>query len=376
MSLQEVTRRVRKEQTGTYTSSPPTASPTTSVSNDKPLLKISASATDLPLFVINESKRWFCMTKQEAKERTTVTTSTSLPVRIVGALVCLLLVWYHLTYSLPAYNNSSVNSCRVAEQTKQKLLTLQSKTSPAVKLPKIIHHQWKNMDIPLKYKAWYQAWFDLFPEPEFTHMHWTDEAGRKLIEDDYAWFLPTYDSYDYNIKRVDVVRYFALHKYGGIHGDLDYEPLVNFYDALPQDRVSVVESPYQYYEQTQNSLMSSPSGDSFWPRVFTQLVANKDMSVMEATGPKLLDTVMATDSSSHEHVHILPCENFQRIPLGETHVAPFLARFHKELLGRFYPMKQCGDFTSLEGSCQYARHHCSAAYLEETGIWDLLWKKS
>lgn len=42
-----------------------------------------------------------------------------------------------------------------------------------------------------------------------------------LAQEHYPWFLPTYRSYAYAIQRVDVVRYFLLHHYGGLYLDLD-----------------------------------------------------------------------------------------------------------------------------------------------------------
>lgn len=46
-------------------------------------------------------------------------------------------------------------------------------------------------------------------------------ACLAMSQDHYPWFLPTYLSYPYNIQRVDVLRYFILHKLGGIYIDLE-----------------------------------------------------------------------------------------------------------------------------------------------------------
>jgi len=257
----------------------------------------------------------------------------------------------------------AANSCQVDRDAKERLSQLMKEgrrrdsesSFPAdwePVLPKIIHHQWKTKDIPPKFKAWHQKWFELYPEPEYTHMLWTDEAARDLIKEHYSWFLDTYDNYNFGIKRADATRYFYLHHHGGLHADLDYEPLTNFYDALPQDRVGVVESPYRYKEETQNSLMSSPRGDPFWLDVFAVLQNNKDnKSTLAATGPVLLDT--ARRNSQHP-VYILPCENFQRIPFAEK------GGWQR----RFYPMKQCGDYEN--DYCQFAKHHNTAVYDKAT----------
>jgi len=236
-------------------------------------------------------------------------------------------------------------------------------------LPKIIHQQWKGSNIPNeKYVEWQKEWKKLYPEPEYQHILWTDRSQRDLIKDHYNWFLRYYDSYEFGIQRADAVRYFIMYHYGGLYADLDYEPLSNFWEYLPKDRISLVESPYLYNELVQNSLMSSPKGDPFWEHAFKILVAEHDKPVLSATGPVFLDTTVRTN---FEPFHKLPCENFQRIPLGEHDDSPFLTLFHRELLGRLFPMKQCGEYHDKE--CQFARHHNTASYLKDTGVLKLIW---
>ncbi|GBG34369.1 Inositol phosphoceramide mannosyltransferase 2 [Hondaea fermentalgiana] len=215
-------------------------------------------------------------------------------------------------------------------------------------LPKIIHQQWKDTHITNpKYEMWSKRWKTLFPEPEFKHILWTDETQRELIAEHFDWFLPYYDGYKFNIQRADASRYFIMYAYGGIYADLDYEPLVNFWDHLPQDRVSLVESPYQYNEMVQNSLMSSPPKDPFWKHAFETLVKQFGKPVLAATGPVYLDITIKTNPHPW---YALPCENFHRIPLGEQDQSPFLTLLHREVLGRI-----------------------SASYLADTGLFNLLW---
>ena len=52
--------------------------------------------------------------------------------------------------------------------------------------------------------------------PDFTINVWNSSAARTLLEDHYAWFLETYDSYSHPIQRVDAIKYFVLHHYGGV----------------------------------------------------------------------------------------------------------------------------------------------------------------
>ena len=231
-------------------------------------------------------------------------------------------------------------------------------------IPKIIHQQWKTEIIPDKFMKWRNKWFQLFPEPEYTHMLWTDVNGRELIEKYYNWFLPTYDGYKHNINRADAARYFILHHYGGIYADLDYEPTTNFYEYLPQNQVAMVESPYYWNEKTQNCLMSSPKNDPFWIDLFATLMKNANKEeVLEATGPILLDQAM--EYSSHPS-YILPCENFQRVPLGEYDQTLWTTIYDREIMFRLKPIsKHCGFYRRKQ--CHFGRHHNTVSYRTTSG---------
>lgn len=284
------------------------------------------------------------------------------------------------------YNGRSVRDpCLVATDSKEKIkqflvsqrdLTIRESaivpafvTSAAFSfeptIPKIIHQQWKTDNVPEKFMKWRNKWLEYYPEPEYQHMLWTDKNGRELIETYYSWFLPTYDGYEHNINRADAARYFILHHYGGIYADLDYEPTSNFYDYLPQNRVAMVESPYYWNEKTQNCLMSSPKNDPFWIDLFTVLTKNaKKEEVLEATGPIMLDQAMAY--SSHPS-YILPCENFQRVPLGEYDQTLWTTIYDREIMFRLKPIsKNCGYYSRTQ--CHFGKHHNTVSYRTTTGI--------
>eukprot|EP00551_Chaetoceros_affinis_P007070 CAMPEP_0203665302 /NCGR_PEP_ID=MMETSP0090-20130426/2552_1 /ASSEMBLY_ACC=CAM_ASM_001088 /TAXON_ID=426623 /ORGANISM="Chaetoceros affinis, Strain CCMP159" /LENGTH=285 /DNA_ID=CAMNT_0050528819 /DNA_START=262 /DNA_END=1119 /DNA_ORIENTATION=+ len=231
-------------------------------------------------------------------------------------------------------------------------------------VPKIIHQQWRDEKIHRKFMKWRTKWFDLFPEPEYKYMLWTDANAREFIEKNYPWFLETYDSYNHNIKRVDATRYFVLHHYGGIYADLDYEPMINFYEYLPKNQVGVVESPYYWNEKTQNALMSSPQGDPFWLDLFFMLFINREKEeVLEATGPIMLD--QAREYSMHPS-YVLPCENFQRVPLGEYDQTLWDIVYTREVMFRLKPIsKNCGYYNNDQ--CHFGRHHNTVSYHTASG---------
>ncbi len=316
--------------------------------------------------------------------------SMSLLVKLALFLAGLLLTCF-LCYlgGMNLYNGRSVRDpCTVAIESNQKIHNLLAtqrdltiRPSPLIPafviqimndntrkfqpvLPKIIHQQWKNEYVPNKFMKWRKKWFQYYPEPEYTHMLWTDEKGRDLIETFYPWFLETYDGYEHNINRADAARYFILHHFGGVYADLDYEPNINFYDYLPQNQVAMVESPYYWNEKTQNCLMSSPKGDPFWVDLFTVLTKNaKKEEVLEATGPILLDEAMAY--STHPS-YILPCENFQRVPLGEYDQTLWTTIYDREIMFRLKPIsKNCGYYS--KNQCHFGKHHNTVSYRTTSG---------
>ncbi|CAF4917451.1 unnamed protein product, partial [Rotaria sp. Silwood2] len=53
------------------------------------------------------------------------------------------------------------------------------------------------------------------------HYYWTDNNSKEFLENNYPWFLKTWNSYKTNVQKADSLRYFLLHYYGGIFLDMD-----------------------------------------------------------------------------------------------------------------------------------------------------------
>lgn len=85
------------------------------------------------------------------------------------------------------------------------------------KIPKIIHQTWKNSNIPDYLVDLIKTWKTFHPNWEFKF--WTDDMNRDFIIKHYPGFTSVYDSYPNSIQRVDAVRYFILHKFGGVFID-------------------------------------------------------------------------------------------------------------------------------------------------------------
>ena len=193
-------------------------------------------------------------------------------------------------------------------------------------------------------------------------MLWTDDSARKLIENRFPWFLEVFDNYGLNIQRADSARYFILYAYGGLYADLDYEPFVNFWGDLPNDRVSFIESPYKMNENVQNSLMSSPVRDPFWNATFDLLYERRNIAdILASTGPAAVtEAIRRTPDPSW--VHVLQCQNFHRIPAGTEEKNKALIIRMGQKIREYTPMvKTCGNYAQRD-NCQFGMHHNAVSY--------------
>ena len=87
-------------------------------------------------------------------------------------------------------------------------------------IPRILHQTWKDSEVPEVFSEYVASWRSCHPDWEYRL--WTDELNREFIAAHYPWFLATYDRYPKPIQRADAVRYFILHKLGGLYVDLDF----------------------------------------------------------------------------------------------------------------------------------------------------------
>jgi mannosyltransferase OCH1-like enzyme len=95
-----------------------------------------------------------------------------------------------------------------------------SKSFSSNSIPRIIHQTYRDIhSIPYQWQQASNSCRTLHPDYEYKF--WTDEEGRRLIEQTFPCLLSTFDSYPYNIQRADVIRLVVLYVYGGIYIDFD-----------------------------------------------------------------------------------------------------------------------------------------------------------
>ncbi len=172
---------------------------------------------------------------------------------------------------------------------------------------KIIHQVWFGI-IPNTQEAakafkglkkYRDSW--LTKNPSWTYMCWNLDKCKELMKHCYPHHIELYDSYPYHIQRCDAVRYFILHRYGGLYADMDYfcnRSWNEVVERYTQD-IYLVETPNKFYNDihVSNSLMYSKAGHVFWRKLFIELEINKKapiyysrhITIMFTTGPGILN---------------------------------------------------------------------------------------
>lgn len=155
------------------------------------------------------------------------------------------------------------------------------------RIPKIIHHIWQAWNNgnppPARYLEIAQELQQNHPNWEYKF--WDIDKSKEFLKNNYPWFLPTYEGYDVNTKRVDSMRYFLLHHFGGLYLDMSFQNLKNLEPLLSSTDIVVAE---QGIHDINNAFMASIPGHPFWLQIFSTLELKKAHHVLEATGPKML----------------------------------------------------------------------------------------
>lgn len=181
------------------------------------------------------------------------------------------------------------------------------------KFPKIIHQCFGMWDskIPPEIQKRMDTWKKL--HPGYEYILWDKKKCRDLIKNDFNWFLNIYDKYKYVIQRADAVRYFILYKYGGVYSDIDLEPVKDITPLLEKyksKKCVLYKSPNS--DMLTNDFMISKPKNPFWKKIWYYLMIysdynsfSKHLTVMNSTGPILLDHVYDTFLFSNKYVYII-----------------------------------------------------------------------
>ncbi|KAJ0399368.1 hypothetical protein P43SY_009682 [Pythium insidiosum] len=191
----------------------------------------------------------------------------------------------------------------------------------SVKIPRIIHQMWKtSTQIPSRFQPWIRSWVD--KHPGWQYVFWTFEDQVALFEQLYPKYLPII----HNLTMVsvsDMARYAALHYFGGLYVDLDFECLKPF-DQLHHDNdafLSYEPGPHAVLLENAkgpaicNALLASAPGHPFWLQVLDNIYDAwlKGASVkypINLTGPHMVKSTYETYAQENSDVRLYPPEFF------------------------------------------------------------------
>jgi len=189
---------------------------------------------------------------------------TSLVVSFLVANTLIVLAKFQLLYP--------VRSTFVPPYTESRALPFAGKKIDSIRgIPKIIHHSWKNENVPEIFKKWQKRWLEFHPTWEY-HL-WTDDDNRELVKQHFPHFLSIYDSFPAGVMRADSVRVMYMYLYGGVYSDLDLDPLkttdellnnLNLSGDKPTVILGYMGTDYAFGHNVPNAWMISTPGHPFW----------------------------------------------------------------------------------------------------------------
>jgi len=174
-------------------------------------------------------------------------------------------------------------------------------TPPDEQIRPLLHRIWFDMGngpVPPE-----ERYGDARRSAERMHAHWRivdwdKDAAERLLNERYPWFLPVWRAYRSEIHRVDAIRYFCIHAYGGVYADQDIM-FVRPLDALiapPRRTVLVCDTPL--LGGLNNYFMAGVRGDPFFAHAISRLpraaqspwhVKRSAIGTFVVAGPTFLD---------------------------------------------------------------------------------------
>ena len=219
------------------------------------------------------------------------------------------------------------------------------------KIPKILHQIWINKDSNKKPPAKFLVWSEQFRRlhPDWDYLFWDDISSREFIKTHYPSFVETFENYDVDIKRADVLRYLLMHHFGGVYVDLSFQLVKKLDRLLGNCSVVLAQSttkPEEAGGYIGNAFMASVPGLDLWQNILLRLEASpkdspdlpdsKDKHVLYATGPYFLTAAITElglpqDSKIYHPEYVYPFHWEDKDPTALS------CRKNPKLCPRLYP---------------------------------------
>ena len=166
-------------------------------------------------------------------------------------------------------------------------------------IPKIIHQTWKTRELPGHLQHWHNVVKELHPGWEVKL--WTDEDNFELVKVHFPHMIDIYKALEFNIMRVDVVRYMYMAIYGGYYLDLDYELFTPFESEMNNAELILPlarEKEKNGKSVIGNCIFGSVAHHLFWQDVLADLYLNPPVKkiynkrdILKLTGPEFITRI-------------------------------------------------------------------------------------
>ena len=180
--------------------------------------------------------------------------------------------------------------------------------------PRLVHQLWKTADVPERYTQAVASCKRL--NPTWEYRLWTDDDIDKFIAFEYPFFYEAFQSYPYQIQRVDAARYFILLHHGGVTIDIDLEC------KTPLDEILANKTGYDLVVPETDpfgvtvEFMAAKPGRPFLLHVVMDLYSNMAnyilpyVTIIFTTGPMYLTNRMV-DYPKHDEIYVIPQEIYR-----------------------------------------------------------------
>ena len=210
--------------------------------------------------------------------------------------------------------------------------------------------------------------------PAWEFWLWTDDDNRQIVAEHYPFFLNDFDGYNQKMKQIDAVRFFYLHRHGGIYMDLDFTCLRPFEDIGLAPREAIFSHQYNaaminaslgkqapgVAGTIANNIIMAPAGHPFLAYSMRKLHSSMNRSLLHATGPNFLSKVI------YEYRDNVRAASNPR-GLVDAHVT--VHHMPKVYATGYRGRNKCG--TGLSSELEHCRNTTSAVLAT---FWTMTWK--
>ncbi|ETV94447.1 hypothetical protein H310_11776 [Aphanomyces invadans] len=257
-----------------------------------------------------------------------------------------------------------------------------SPSTPAQRIPKIIHQSWKSADhIPSKFVQWMQSWRT--HHPTWTYVFWDDSDNLDLFEEHYSKYAPVARRVS-KIQLADMSRYALLHRYGGLYVDGDFEALQPM-DDLTDLPLFLSFEPLVHSVLLEgasapvlcNAILASMAGHPFWLEVLDNILdafnspGGARQDPVSLTGPRMVQHTMSQHAKAASAATTTP----GIILLDEEYFYPEVAYWNLDNLSR-----KCTHVKShppiVQEACAWLNEYPTGRYTNKTHAvhhWQCTW---